>query len=135
MSRIALIFIGVLSLHAADPEPRWLPANRAAREALLAKDWSKLRAAIAEFAPMVPGNPRVAYNLAVAEVHLGNRDAAQAVGQALGRNPFAPIVPCHRVVGADGASGGFSAHGGVATKRSLLALEGVSLTPALPLFE
>src|SRR5215831_18196492 len=76
MSRIALIFVGVLSLHAADPEPRWLQANRAAREALLAKDWAKLRAAIAEFAPMVPGSPRVAYNLAVAEVHLGNRDAA-----------------------------------------------------------
>jgi sugar lactone lactonase YvrE len=76
MSRIALMFIGILSLHAADPDPRWLQANRAAREALVAKDWPKLRAAIAEFAPLVPGNPRVAYNLAVAEVHLGNREAA-----------------------------------------------------------
>ena len=68
--------IALARLNAADPEPRWLQANRAAREALLAKDWAKLRAAIAEFAPMVPGNPRVAYNLAVAEAKLGNRDAA-----------------------------------------------------------
>jgi methylated-DNA-[protein]-cysteine S-methyltransferase len=50
--------------------------------------------------------------------------AARAVGQALGRNPFAPIVPCHRVVAAGGKSGGFSAFGGVATKHRLLALEG-----------
>ncbi len=50
--------------------------------------------------------------------------ASRAVGQALGRNPFAPIVPCHRVVAAGGKSGGFSAFGGVATKHRLLALEG-----------
>lgn len=50
--------------------------------------------------------------------------AARAVGQALGRNPFAPIVPCHRVVAAGGKSGGFSAFGGVETKHRLLALEG-----------
>ncbi len=50
--------------------------------------------------------------------------AARAVGQSLGRNPFAPIVPCHRVVAAAGKSGGFSAFGGVATKHRLLALEG-----------
>src|SRR5689334_18874062 len=76
MSRIALVLIALARLHAADAEPRWMQANRAAREALLAKDWAKLRAAIAEFAPMAPGNPRVAYNLAVAEAKLGNRDAA-----------------------------------------------------------
>jgi len=66
---------------------------------------------------------------------LGDPGAARAVGQALARNPFAPIVPCHRVLGARGASGGFSAHGGLATKRRLLALEGVSLAAALPLFD
>ena len=50
--------------------------------------------------------------------------AAQAVGQAMGRNPFPIVVPCHRVLAADGSLGGFSAPGGVATKRRLLEIEG-----------
>jgi methylated-DNA-[protein]-cysteine S-methyltransferase len=49
---------------------------------------------------------------------------ARAVGQALGRNPFAIVVPCHRVVGADGKLTGFSANGGVATKEQMLVIEG-----------
>jgi methylated-DNA-[protein]-cysteine S-methyltransferase len=52
---------------------------------------------------------------------------ARAVGQALGRNPIALIIPCHRVLAANGGFGGFSAHGGVSTKRKLLQLEGVDL--------
>ncbi|QNG20085.1 MGMT family protein [Rhodococcus triatomae] len=51
--------------------------------------------------------------------------ASQAVGQALGRNPIPLIVPCHRVLAAGGAVGGFSAGGGTVTKRELLALEHV----------
>jgi methylated-DNA-[protein]-cysteine S-methyltransferase len=50
--------------------------------------------------------------------------AARVVGQALARNPFALIVPCHRVISANGRMGGFSANGGEATKRRLLAIEG-----------
>ena len=49
--------------------------------------------------------------------------AARAVGQALGSNPFAPIVPCHRILAAHGRSGGFSAHGGADTKLRLLEIE------------
>ena len=64
----------------------------------------------------------------------GARREARAVGQALGRNPFAIVVPCHRVVAADGRLGGFSAHGGAETKRRLLAIEGVSLPTAATLF-
>jgi len=56
---------------------------------------------------------------------LGARNAARAVGQALGRNPFAIVVPCHRVLAAGGKIGGFSAQGGIDTKRRMLALEGV----------
>jgi sugar lactone lactonase YvrE len=52
--------------------------NRVAREAVQAKDWAKLRDTLAEFAPLVPGNPRVAYNRAAAEARLGNRAAALA---------------------------------------------------------
>ena len=55
---------------------------------------------------------------------LGAPGAARAVGQALGRNPFAIIVPCHRVLSANGKLCGFSAHGGVSTKRCLLMIEG-----------
>jgi methylated-DNA-[protein]-cysteine S-methyltransferase len=64
----------------------------------------------------------------------GARREARAVGQALGRNPFGVVVPCHRVVAADGRLGGFSAHGGVETKRRLLAIEGVALHTAFTLF-
>jgi methylated-DNA-[protein]-cysteine S-methyltransferase len=54
---------------------------------------------------------------------LGDPGAARAVGQALGANPFAPIVPCHRVLAANGRAGGFSAAGGVSTKLRLLLIE------------
>ncbi len=54
---------------------------------------------------------------------LGEPGAARAVGQALGHNPFAPIVPCHRILAADGRAGGFSADGGVRTKLHLLEIE------------
>ncbi|TMB21876.1 MAG: methylated-DNA--[protein]-cysteine S-methyltransferase [Deltaproteobacteria bacterium] len=58
---------------------------------------------------------------------LGKPGASRAVGQALGRNPFLVAVPCHRVLAAGGAPGGFSAPGGVIAKQRLLALEGVTL--------
>ena len=54
---------------------------------------------------------------------LGEPGAARAVGQALGRNPFPIVVPCHRVLAAHARSGGFSAPGGVATKLKLLMIE------------
>jgi O-6-methylguanine DNA methyltransferase len=58
---------------------------------------------------------------------LGDPGSARAVGQALGRNPFVLVVPCHRVVAAGGKTGGFSANGGTATKLTLLAIEGAQL--------
>ena len=63
---------------------------------------------------------------------VGQPKAAQEVGQALSNNPVPIIVPCHRVAAAGGKPGGFSAHGGRATKFKLLALEGASVN--LPLF-
>lgn len=54
---------------------------------------------------------------------LGQPGAARAVGRAEGDNPFPPIVPCHRVMGAGGEPTGFSAPGGVETKRRLLLIE------------
>ncbi|GAB3166533.1 methylated-DNA--[protein]-cysteine S-methyltransferase [Amycolatopsis sp. NPDC004378] len=55
---------------------------------------------------------------------LGQPGSAQAVGQAMGHNPFPIIVPCHRVLAAGGKDGGFSARGGVETKRRMLVIEG-----------
>lgn len=55
---------------------------------------------------------------------IGRPDAARDVGAALARNPFPIVVPCHRVVAANGALTGFSAPGGLATKRRMLELEG-----------
>jgi methylated-DNA-[protein]-cysteine S-methyltransferase len=54
---------------------------------------------------------------------LGEPGSARAVGQAMGSNPFPPIVPCHRVLAAGGRSGGFSSPGGVDMKRRLLGIE------------
>jgi methylated-DNA-[protein]-cysteine S-methyltransferase len=54
---------------------------------------------------------------------IGEKGAARAVGQALGSNPFPIVVPCHRVLAADGKAGGFSAHGGVETKMRILSIE------------
>lgn len=49
--------------------------------------------------------------------------SARAVGTACGRNPIPIIIPCHRVVGAHNAPGGYSGRGGLATKKTLLMLE------------
>lgn len=66
---------------------------------------------------------------------LGDKGLARAVGQAMGRNPFAPIVPCHRVLAASGRPGGFSAHGGALTKLRMLAIEGARPHGTAPLFD
>ncbi len=55
--------------------------------------------------------------------------APRAVGGACGANPIPLIIPCHRVVGAGGALGGFSGGAGCDTKRQLLALEGALPSP------
>jgi methylated-DNA-[protein]-cysteine S-methyltransferase len=54
---------------------------------------------------------------------IGKRDAPRAVGHALGENPYPIIVPCHRVLSATGALHGFSAPGGITTKRRMLEIE------------
>jgi methylated-DNA-[protein]-cysteine S-methyltransferase len=54
---------------------------------------------------------------------LGDVTLSRAVGQAMGANPVPLVIPCHRVLGADGRSGGFSSPGGVTAKMRMLALE------------
>ncbi len=59
---------------------------------------------------------------------LGVLGAARAVGNALARNPFPILIPCHRAIQSNGGLGGFQ--GGVRMKRALLELEGVEFSPA-----
>lgn len=74
-----------------------------------------------ELARAIPPGATTSYGAIAAR--LGGRGASRAVGQALGRNPFALVVPCHRVLAAGGRLGGFSANGGIATKLRLLSIE------------
>src|SRR5215472_7388359 len=62
---------------------------------------------------------------------LGRPGAARAVGQAMARNPFPIVVPCHRVLASGGKPGGFSAYGGLLTKERLLLLEGGAKLPTI----
>jgi methylated-DNA-[protein]-cysteine S-methyltransferase len=66
---------------------------------------------------------------------IGAPGEAREVGAALGRNRFPLVVPCHRIVAADGRLGGFSAPGGTETKRRLLAIERHHAAGPLSLFE
>ena len=53
--------------------------------------------------------------------------AVRAVANAIGKNPYAPKIPCHRVIRSDGSLGGYSGKGGLKTKRLLLKKEGITL--------
>jgi methylated-DNA-[protein]-cysteine S-methyltransferase len=86
-----------------------------------------------DFARRIPPGETRTYG-EVAEA-LGSKGLARAVGQALGRNPFAPLVPCHRVLAADGRPGGFSAPGGALAKLRMLAKEGARPLGTAPLFD
>ncbi len=82
-SLVILVACTLLSATAAAAEPRWAELNRAAREAVNTGDYPKLRTRLAELAPLMPGNVRVAYNTAAAAAHLGDIPAAFAGLSAL----------------------------------------------------
>jgi methylated-DNA-[protein]-cysteine S-methyltransferase len=86
-----------------------------------------------EVARSIPPGATLSYGDIAAR--LGVRGASRAVGQALGRNPFALVVPCHRVVAAGGKVGGFSATGGVTTKLRLLSIESARANGSPALFD
>ena len=105
--------------------------------ALLAGEWVDLAfveldlAGVPEFNRQVYAVTRaipVGSTLSYGEVarRIGRPGAAQAVGRALGANPWPIVVPCHRVLAADGSMHGFSANGGVETKRRMLLIEGAA---------
>ncbi len=58
---------------------------------------------------------------------VGKPKAVRAAANAVGANPCAPEIPCHRVIRRDGTLGGYSGKGGIKTKRALLLKEGVKV--------
>jgi methylated-DNA-[protein]-cysteine S-methyltransferase len=84
--------------------------------------WTRLRA--------IPYGATISYGAIAAEFGLLN--GARAVGRANGANPIPIIIPCHRVIGADGTLTGFG--GGLPLKRALLELEGAIAPPEPTLF-
>ena len=58
---------------------------------------------------------------------IGKPRAVRAVANAIGKNPYAPKIPCHRVIRSDGSLGGYSGKGGLKIKRFLLKKEGIRL--------
>ena len=87
-----------------------------------------------EVARAIPPGATLSYGEIAAR--LGEpREAARDVGQALGQNPIPIIVPCHRVLAANGKPGGFSASGGVTTKLRLLTIEKAKISDEPALFD
>jgi methylated-DNA-[protein]-cysteine S-methyltransferase len=93
-------------------------------------DWSSLPASQAEVLRLVDqipfGQVRTYGQIAVA---LGKPGASRAVGNANAHNPLPLIIPCHRVMGADGNFRGYGGPGGIPTKAWLLQKEGALLVP------
>ena len=58
---------------------------------------------------------------------IGKPKAFRAVANAVGKNPYPPLIPCHRVIRSDGSLGGYSGKGGIKEKRRLLLKEKVNL--------
>jgi methylated-DNA-[protein]-cysteine S-methyltransferase len=88
---------------------------------------------IYEFARSIPRGETLTF--AEFAKRLGASGATHAVGQAIGRNPFTLIVPCHRVLSAAGEADGACMNGGVISKRRLLSLEGALARSGPTLFD
>ncbi|MBI4669766.1 MAG: MGMT family protein [Elusimicrobia bacterium] len=71
----------------------------------------------------IPKGKAATYAYLAAQI--GKPKAARLVARAMAKNPYAPKVPCHRVVKSDGSLGGYSAPGGARVKKFLLTMEGV----------
>jgi methylated-DNA-[protein]-cysteine S-methyltransferase len=95
-------------------------------------DTPELHQAVYEIARAIPPGETLTYGDIARR--LGDVALSQQVGQALGRNPIPIIVPCHRILAANGGTGGFSAPGGVDTKLKLLTIERARTTDAPNLF-
>ena len=124
-----------------DPEPEWIYSEKPfadAREQLsayfagerksfelsLKPGGTEFQIQVLEELQKIPYGTTTSYGDVAKRI--GRPKAVRAVGAANGRNPIPIIIPCHRVIAEDGALGGFSGGGGVATKIALLELEGAA---------
>ena len=105
-----------LARQVSDEVPALPPLDLAGATPFRRRVWAELR--------RIPRGSTRSYGEVADE--LGKRRAARAVGGACGANPVPVLIPCHRVLAANGRLGGFS--GGLDWKRRLLAIEGVLLT-------
>ena len=106
-----------LDLYFAGKEPDFMPTLNPTGTSFQMSVWAILRA--------IPFGETTTYG-AIAkqlEKNTGRRMSAQAVGGAVGRNPISILIPCHRVIGANGSLTGYA--GGLDKKEYLLELEGI----------
>ena len=117
-----------------NPPPVWLEKIAADVAALLSgerRDFSAaplalenvpdFNRAVYDIVKDIPPGETLTYG-AIAK-QISSIEDSRRVGQAMGENPFPPLIPCHRVVAANGKIGGFSAFGGIETKMRLLSIE------------
>ena len=108
-----------LDLYFAGKEPDFMPALNPAGTAFQQAVWAILRT--------IPYGGTTTYGAIARQIAAaaGRRMSAQAVGGAVGRNPISILIPCHRVIGADGSLTGYA--GGLPRKTALLRIEGVEI--------
>ena len=106
-----------LDLYFAGKEPDFMPTLNPTGTSFQMSVWAILRA--------IPFGETTTYGAIAKQLEkdTGRRMSAQAVGGAVGRNPISIIIPCHRVIGADGSLTGYA--GGLDKKEYLLELEGI----------
>jgi methylated-DNA-[protein]-cysteine S-methyltransferase len=108
----------------------YLDRRRTAFDLPLAPDGDDFQHAVWAMLRHIPYGETTSYGELAAR--LGDRNLARRVGNAVGRNPLSILVPCHRVVGADGSLTGYA--GGLERKRFLLELEGAPVVAQTRLF-
>ena len=86
---------------------------------------TKFQVKVWKYLKNIPKGKVVSY-LDVAKA-IKNPKAVRAVANAIAKNPYAPEIPCHRVIRSDGSLGGYSAPGGIKKKKKLLISEGICL--------
>ena len=108
-----------LDLYFAGKKPDFMPALRPAGTPFQQAVWEILRT--------IPYGGTTTYGAIARRIaaDAGRRMSAQAVGGAVGRNPISILIPCHRVIGADGSLTGYA--GGLPRKTALLRIEGVEI--------
>lgn len=121
-AEVRLVLDGVIRLLAGEPVE--FAGARLDRTGVPEFNWR-----VYELTRGIPPGATLSYGDIAAR--LGQPGAARAVGRALGDNPYPIVVPCHRVVAANGSMHGFSGPGGISTKRRMLQIEG-ALAPDAP---